>query len=33
MADKAWGNRYIAGDAQAKQEMDALNIMIDGQAA
>jgi hypothetical protein len=33
MADPGWGKRYVAGDAQAKQEMDALNIMIDGQAA
>lgn len=33
MEDKAWGKRYISGDVQAKQEMDALNTLIDGEAA
>jgi hypothetical protein len=33
LADKAWGARYIAGDLQAKQEMTALNTLIDGEAA
>ena len=32
MADKAWSDRYLKGGVQERQEMDALNIMIDGQA-
>jgi hypothetical protein len=30
MADTAWRDRYLKGDLQAKQEMTALNTMIDG---
>lgn len=33
MADKAWGARYLAGGIAEKQEMDGLNVMIDGVAA
>jgi len=33
MADKDWAGRYLAGGVKERQEMDALNIMIDGEAA
>lgn len=33
MADQAWGKRYLSGDVAARQEMDALNMLIDGVAA
>lgn len=33
MGDQAWCKRYLSGEVQAKQEMDALNTMIDGEAA
>lgn len=33
MADKAWGARFTAGDAEARREYDRLNIMINGEAA
>ncbi len=32
LADKDWGKRYTAGGMKEKQEMTALNIMIDGDA-
>jgi len=32
MADKAWAGRYLAGGAAEKNEMSALNSMIDGAA-
>jgi hypothetical protein len=28
MADKAWANRYLAGGANERREMDALNLLI-----
>jgi hypothetical protein len=33
MADKAWGDRYLAGGAAEKREMTALLMMIDGETA
>ncbi len=30
MQDRAWADKYLAGDVAAKREMDRLNAMIDG---